>query len=97
MSDTEYYGHLPDDIEMESSKLVIDLLPLSNSKYYKRNDGIDGPGIIYKEDTATEFTKMLVANGGANVFIRKSTKKNKLTPSICPKTHCPAPFQYSIG
>ena len=97
MSDTEYHGHLPDDPDVASNELIVDLLPISNSKHYKRDDGTDGPGIIYRENEATDLTTMLVANGGANVFIRKSTEKKKLKPSLCPKSHCPAPFQYSVG
>jgi hypothetical protein len=97
VSDTEYHGHLPDDPGVALNELIVDLLPLSSSKYYKRDEGTDGPGIIYREKDAADLTTMLVANGGANVFIRKSTEKNKLKPSLCPKSHCPAPFQYSVG
>ena len=101
VSDVEYYGHLwnsgvlggPDGY----GKLVIDMLPVSNPDYYKR-DGITGPGIVYKEEAATGLhVDTLETNGGSNIFIRKSTAKKNIQPSLCPKTHCPAPFQYSIG
>ena len=90
VSDLEYSGH------DAYNKLVIDMLPLSNSDSHHR-DGTTGPGIVYREDSSTLLTDSLAANGGSNVFIRKSNKKKSVQPSLCPKSHCPEPFQFSIG
>ena len=68
-----------------------------NHHGYTKRDGDDGPGIIYKENAATDLTSMLTMNNGANVFIRRSKEKKSVRPSLCPKTHCPSAFQYSIG
>ena len=95
ISDVEYGGHLansPDD----NTDVVVDLLPIGNPDYYKR-DGTTGPGVLYKEKGATDFTNLLENNGGANVFIRNSKEKKRIKPSLCPKTHCPPSFEYSIG
>ena len=101
VSDVEYYGHLWNSGQLAgsegASKLVVDMLPVSNPGYYKR-DGNTGQGIIYKEDSATGLhVDTLEKNGGSNIFIRKSTAKENIQPSLCPKTHCPASFQYSLG
>ena len=91
VSDVDYQGHIDGD-----GNLVVDMLPMSSSGHFKR-DGASGPGIIYREDSSTDTTDGLEANGGSNVFIRKSNRKKNIQPSLCPKTHCPAPFQFSIG
>ena len=91
VSDVDYYGHIDGD-----GNLVVDMLPLSSPDHYK-TVGATGPGIVYREDSSTESTDGLEANGGSNVFVRKSNRKKNVQPSLCPKTHCPAPFQFSIG
>ena len=75
--------------------MLIDLLPETHQDFYVRN--ATGPGIIYKENDATDLTSTIDKNEGANVFIRKSNEKKMVKPSVCPKAHCPDSFQYSIG
>ena len=91
VSDVDYYGHIDGDVN-----LIVDILPLSSPDHYK-TVGDTGSGIVYREDSSTDSTDGLEANGGSNVFIRKSNRKKNIQPSLCPKTHCPAPFQFSIG
>ena len=100
VSDVEYDGHIWNTGQLNGAegadKIVVDLLPISNKNYYKR-EGANGLGIVYREHSSTDLTENLETNGGSNVFIRKSNKKKNIQPSLCPKTHCPAPFQFSIG
>ena len=80
---------------MGYSNFVIDILSLEDSNFHGQN--ATGPAVVYKEGGATDLTSIIKANEGANVFIRRSNERNMVKPSVCPKTHCPDSFQYSIG
>ena len=95
VNDVEYPGHLLHDPEAGAG-LTIDLFPFSSPNFYKW-EGSVGNGVLYREGEAANRTGMLEKHGGANVFIRKSKERKMVKPSNCPKSHCPAPFQYSIG
>ena len=63
----------------------------------KVQPGGPAPGMLYVENGRTDYTHLVEHHGGANVFIRRSSFKKSLQPSLCPKAHCPKGFQYSIG
>ena len=94
VSAREYDGHFVEDWH-EATDALVDLSPNASPNHYKTDSS--GPGVLYKEKGATDVTAMLQSNGGSNVFIRKSDEKKRIKPSLCPKTHCPPSFQYSIG